>query len=91
MKQIIISADCSMYKDKDIILRIIKNDIIPLIKYHFKVISVNIEDSFIRTVIDVDGVEPEKMSYLNIVNYCRDLYQTILYNYKYDISVSCYT
>ena len=93
MKKIRISTDISCMKDKrDEIKLILQREVIPLLKYHFKVLEINTEeDSFIRIDIDVDGVEDEKMDYLTIINYCRDLCQIILYHQGFDCITSCYT
>ena len=93
MKKIRISTDISCLKDKrDEITLILKREVIPLLKYHFKVLEINTEeDSFIRIDIDVDGVEDVKMDYCDIVNYCRDLCQIILYHQGFDCITSCYT
>ena len=93
MKKIRISTDISCMKDKrDEIKLILQRSVIPLLKYHFKVLGISAEDdSFIRIDIDVDGVVDVKMDYCDIVNYCRDLCQIILYDHGFDCVTSCYT
>ena len=93
MKKIRISTDISCLKDKrDEIKLILQREVIPLLKYHFKVLEMSTEeDSFIRIDIDVDGVVDVKMNYCDIVNYCRDLCQIILYHQGFDCVTSCYT
>lgn len=93
MKKIRISTDISCFKNKrNEIKRILREEVIPLLWYHFKVLEISTEeDSFIRIDIDVDGVADVKMDYCDIVNYCRDLCQIILYHQGFDCITSCYT
>ena len=92
MKKIRISTDISCFKNKkDKIKSILFTDVVPLLQYHFKVLEMSTEeDSFIRIDIDVDDVVDVKMDYFNIVNYCHDLCQIILYHQGFDCITSCY-
>jgi len=89
MKRIRISVDASCYMDKiEEIKYILKNKVQPLLRFHFNILDVYIDDVFV--VIDID-VENSTMDYVDIVNYCHDLCQTILFEKGYDCIIACYT
>ena len=92
MQRVIISSDASCNMDKqNLIAGIFSNEVVPLLKFHFKVLNVEIEGVFVRIYIDVEGVHGVKMSYIDITDYCTLLTNTILWNHNIDVQTSVYT
>ena len=89
MQQVTISVDCSCYmNDVESINLLLKRKIIPLLKYHFNIISILTNGVFIEIHIDIEN---SYMDYCNICNYCRDLIQIILFDNGFDLIISVFT
>ena len=92
MKNVRISTDCSCYGENiDAIKHIIRTQIKPLLRYHYKVLEISTDGTFVWVDVDIATEANNNIDFCDICNYCVDLFQTILYSNTYDCIVACYT
>lgn len=83
MKTICISVDASCHKQEiEIIKAVVITQIVPILKNLFPVSGVITDGVFVKTFIDVEGIDPEVFDFCHISNFCRDLYNGFLYSYS---------
>ena len=93
MKTICISVDASCHKQEiEIIKAVVIAQIVPILKNLFPVSGVITDGVFVKTFIDVEGIDPEVFDFCHISNFCDDLYKGFLYSkqYDFDCSVNAY-
>lgn len=94
MKTICISIDASCHKkDIETIKAVVVLKIVPVLKNMYPVSGVITDGVFVKTFIDVEGIDPEVFDFCHISNFCGYLFREVLHSkqYKFDCGVSVYS